>query len=97
MLMTNIPVIRKFVMPEILFGRGTIYYVGQYAKNFGATKVLLVTDKGVIRSGWVEPVASSLSEAGIPFIVFSDVASNPKVEEVVAGSELFANHPPSRR
>lgn len=89
MLKDNISVIRKFVMPELLFGRGTIDYVGQYAKNFGATRIFLVTDRGVIRSGWVEPVTHSLSEAGIPFIVFSDVTPNPKVEEVMAGVDLY--------
>lgn len=89
MLIDNIPTIRKFVMPELLFGRGTIYYVGQYAKNFGATRIFLVTDKGVIRAGWVEPVARSLSEAGIPFTVFSDVTSNPKVDDVNVGVDLY--------
>jgi alcohol dehydrogenase class IV len=89
MIMNKIPAIRKFVTPEILYGRGAIYYVGQYARNFGAAKILIVTDEGVIEAGWVKPVMRSLSGAGIPFVVFSGVTPNPKEEEVTAGAELF--------
>lgn len=38
--------LRKFVAPEFLFGVGAIDMSGQYAKNLGAQKVLLVTDPG---------------------------------------------------
>ena len=37
--------LRKFVAPEFIFGLGARKLVGRYAKNCGARKVLLVTDK----------------------------------------------------
>nr|WP_243687009.1 hypothetical protein [Methanobacterium formicicum] len=42
--MSNIVELRKFVAPEFIFGSGARLLVGRYAKNFGARKVLIVTD-----------------------------------------------------
>ena len=36
--------LRKFVSPEIIFGAGSRHSVGNYAKTFGARKVLVVSD-----------------------------------------------------
>lgn len=36
--------LRKFVAPEILFGAGARKAVANYARTFGARKVLLVSD-----------------------------------------------------
>ena len=45
--------LRKFVSPEIIFGAGCRHNVGNYASNFGARKVLVVSDPGVVAAGWV--------------------------------------------
>jgi alcohol dehydrogenase class IV len=44
--------LRKFVSPEIIFGNGARMLAGRYARQFSATKVLMVTDEGVISAGW---------------------------------------------
>ncbi len=79
----------KFVAPEFVFGTGARKLAGQYARNFGARKVLLVTDPGVIASGWAKDIASSLEEEGLPYTIFSAVTPNPKSEEVMAGAEVY--------
>lgn len=81
--------LRKFVAPEFVFGLNARHLVGRYAKNFGARKVLVVTDKGIIDSGWADQVTANLKAEGLPFTVFSDVTSNPRAEEVMAGSEVY--------
>jgi alcohol dehydrogenase class IV len=81
--------LRKFVAPEFIFGHGALNLVGQYAINFGAKKVLVVTDPGVIASGWTANVTESLEKAGLPFVIYSDVTPNPKSEEVMKGSEIY--------
>ena len=77
--------LRKFVAPEFLFGVGAIDMSGQYAKNLGAQKVLLVTDPGVEAAGWVQRVTASLNRLSIPYVIFSGVTENPKMQEVRAG------------
>ena len=57
--------LRKFVSPEIIFGAGSRHSVGNYAKTFGARKVLVVSDPGVIAAGWVADVEASLQALGI--------------------------------
>lgn len=80
---------RKFVAPEIIFGRGSRSYVGQYAKQFNAQKALIVSDEGVINAGWLDLITESLDEERIPYHVFSNVTPNPRSTEVMDGAEVF--------
>ena len=80
---------RKNISPEFVFGEGALSLVGRYATNLGATKVLLVSDPGVMGAGWVEPVMRSLSEHGIPSCVFAEVTPNPRDTEVMRGAKCF--------
>ncbi len=82
--------LRKFVAPEFVFGIGARYLVGRYAKNFGARKVLVVTDKGILDTGWADQVTANLKAEGIPYAVFSEVSPNPRAEEVMAGAEVYS-------
>ncbi len=81
--------LRKFVAPEFVFGLNARHLVGRYAKNFGARKVLVVTDRGIIDKGWADQVTANLKAEGLPFTVFSEVTSNPRAEEVMAGAEVY--------
>ncbi len=75
----------KFEVPEIIFGRGLLSQVGSCAKRLGAKKVFLVSDEGLLRAGWVDLVMKSLHEAGLDFVLFDQVTSNPKDFEIEAG------------
>ncbi len=81
---------RKFVAPEFIFGVGARFRVGYYAQRFGARRVLIVTDPGVIAAGWLKDVQDALTEHGITSVVFSDLTPNPKNHEVMAGAALYA-------
>ncbi len=81
--------LRKFVAPEYVFGSGAIKLVGRYAKNFGARKVLVVTDPGVINAGWSAKVQACLEQEGIDSCVFAKVSPNPRAEEVMEGAERY--------
>ncbi len=81
--------LRKFVAPEILFGAGARKTVGNYARTFGARKVLLVSDPGVQQAGWVADVEQTLREALIEYVLFTDVSPNPRSEEVMRGAALY--------
>lgn len=85
----DITALRKFVSPEIVFGAGSRRSVANFASNFGARHVLLVSDPGVAAAGWVNEVQALLTEAGIRVTVFTGVSPNPKVDEVMTGAELY--------
>lgn len=77
--------LRKFVAPEFIFGVGARLQVGRYARNMGASTVLVVSDPGVISAGWTAEVIHCLEEEGLQTVLFSDVTPNPKDHEVMRG------------
>ncbi|MBU2874208.1 alcohol dehydrogenase-like regulatory protein ErcA [Marinobacter salexigens] len=85
----DISVLRKFVSPEIVFGAGARKSVANFASNLGAKHVFLVSDPGVAGAGWVGEIATLLTDAGLRTTVFTGVSANPRVDEVMAGAELY--------
>ena len=65
---------------RISFGRGVALTVADPLRQVGATKVLLVTDKGVVKAGLVAPIEERLREAKIPYEIYDDVVPDPGVE-----------------
>lgn len=84
--------LRKFVAPEFIFGAGAIDLAGRYAQNFGAEKVFIVTDPGVIQAGWTGKVQQILENQGIDSSIFSGISPNPRAEEVMVGAEHYREH-----
>lgn len=82
--------LRKFMAPEFVYGVGALGEAGRYAKHYGARKVLVVTDPGVVEAGWADGVFRSLNAAGVAWEVFQDVTPNPKEHEVAAGARLYS-------
>ena len=80
---------RKFVTPEVIFGVDARLLAGRCGRNLGARHALLVTDPGVIAAGWAADVAASLEASGVGSSVFSEVTSNPRSGEVMAGAEAY--------
>ena len=81
--------LRKFLAPEIVYGRGALELAGRHAMNLGANKVFMATDPGVREAGWVARVEAGLKESGIEYVVFSDITPNPKDYEVMAGVDVY--------
>jgi len=81
--------LRKFVAPEYIFGVGARRLAGRYARNLGGQRVLVVSDPGVVAAGWTQDVIASLEEAGLGVTLFTGVSANPKVQEIMAGAELY--------
>ena len=81
--------LRKFLAPEIVYGRGAVGLAGRHSENLGASKVLLVTDPGVRAAGWTGKVESELRNHKIPYAIFDRMAENPKDYEVMEGAEVY--------
>lgn len=79
--------LRKFVAPEIVFGVGAIDRVGQYATLYGAKRIFVVSDPGVVAAGWTGRVLASLDASGFQYTLFTSLSPNPRAEEVMAGAE----------
>lgn len=71
-----------------VYGAGTVGRLGALAVEEGATRVLLVTDPGIVRAGHAEHGATSLREAGCEVTIFDQVQENPTTEHVAAGVKV---------
>lgn len=89
--MSDLLGLRKFVSPEIIFGNDSRLLTGQYARQFGVRKILIVTDPGIIKSGWLVDIQKSIEDVGLPYVVFSSLSLNPRSSEVEQGADVFRN------
>ena len=80
---------RKFVAPELITGLGARSKVGQYAKNIGLTKVLVVTDHGVNAAGWAKEAINELNKSGVESSLFMELTPNPKDYEIHNGVKAY--------
>ncbi len=69
---------------RLIFGNGTLARVGELARDIGGTRALVVSDPGVVGTGYVTRALSYLLEAGLQARVFGEVRENPSTEDVDA-------------
>ncbi len=81
--------LRRFIVPEFTYGQGAINLITRHVKSFGAKKVLLVTDPGIIKAGWINKVEKNLVSEGIQYVIYKDITSNPKDYEVMTGVKVY--------
>ncbi|MGA2259327.1 MAG: iron-containing alcohol dehydrogenase, partial [Thermoguttaceae bacterium] len=67
---------------RIVFGAGAIEQLGELVRQYGGTRVLLVTDPGIVAAGHVQRAERSLSAAGVHATRFDQVVENPTTEAV---------------
>ncbi len=67
---------------RVVFGINTIDRLGELAREVGASRVLIVTDAGIVAAGHVEHAKRSLEAAGLSVVVFDRVHENPTTREV---------------
>ncbi len=83
-------VLRAFDFPSrtrLVFGAGSMTRVGEFARETGAKKVLLVTDAGIVAAGHAARVQNELIVAGLRVTLFDKARENPTtkcVEDCVA-------------
>ena len=69
---------------RVVFGDGTVQRTGIFARNLGALRPMVVTDKGIAEAGHLDHVLESLSAAGVEWSAFMGVEENPTTDTVDA-------------
>lgn len=83
--MLRTPTFRYDLPTSVEFGNGSVRLIADRVKQFGGTRVLIVSDPGVVKAGIVERVVEPLVDASLPFIQYADVESDPAIESVEKG------------
>jgi alcohol dehydrogenase class IV len=81
--------VSKFVIPEVIFGVGTLSEVGRAVRRVGGRRPMLVSDPGVLAAGWVERATPYLTDVGVDWRLWHDLTPNPKDVEVQAAFESY--------
>lgn len=76
---------------KIIIGVGAVKAIASEIENAGVTKVLIVTDRGIVDSGLMKIVENHLNENQIPFEIYAEVKSDPSSAFVDKGLKLLRN------
>lgn len=80
----------SYSMPaNIEFGVGKIKSIGGFVRKLHGTRVLVVTDAGIIKAGLVDLVTEVLDKEGIAYVLFPEIKAEPNASDIMAGKELF--------
>ena len=63
--------------------------IGKVAKKEKISSVLIVTDKGIVNNGLVDPVVAALQTSGISYYIYSDTQPNPTVQNVEDALQVY--------
>jgi 4-hydroxybutyrate dehydrogenase len=74
---------------RVLFGQGAAAQCANEAHQLGATRVLLVSDRGVEQAGLLGAVRDALDAGGLPHESALDISSNPLESEVLGVARVF--------
>ena len=70
-------------------GAGAIKQIPQILKTEGVSKVMIVTDPGLMAAGVAPKVIEVLEEANLPYALYSDVQPNPTTNTVDTIYDLY--------
>lgn len=74
---------------QVVFGKNAEAQVGQLCKKYAATKILVhFGGNSAKKSGLLDRVCASLTEAGLPYVLLGGVVPNPQLSKVYEGIEL---------
>ena len=73
---------------RLIYGNGEVGRVGELAAEYGANKVLLVTDPGIRSAGHVDKVSESLDSAKLEVFIYDQAKENPTTKCVTDCAEL---------
>ena len=72
----------------ILFGNGCVARTGQELKRLGVSRVVVVSDQGLVKAGIVQKVLDALEQAGVTYQLYDQCEADPSVETVEAIAAL---------
>lgn len=82
----------NFISPtKLVLGNGASQRLGNYAKELGIKKLMIITDDVILSTGIFDGIQSSLEENDIEWSIFSDVEPEPPVENCYSVLEKYVS------
>jgi len=80
--LTELPAFEYAPRTRLVFGAGSVARVGDFARESGGNRVLLVTDPGLVKVGHAGRIRELLVQAGMTVTTFDRVRENPTTRDV---------------
>lgn len=90
--MEHIGTVELYQPRHTLIGRDGILKIPHFLRRLSAKKVLVITDKGLVKIGTAGKVTSVLDEAGIEYLVFDGVEPNPTTKIVYQALDFYTKN-----
>lgn len=81
----------RFPEPDIISGSDSVKKLPQTIKTKQVKKVLVVTDKVLLKLGLLEGLFQSLKENEVEYIVFDGVRPNPTIQNIEDAYKMYIN------
>jgi alcohol dehydrogenase len=77
-----------FVLPtKIRYGIGMVNVLGEELRLLRAKKVMVITDKGLVKAGLIHMITDLIQKEGLSYIIYDEIEANPKDYNVELASE----------
>ena len=73
---------------RLVFGAGKIDTLSELVAELGGSRILLISDPGVMQAGHTDRAVTALRQASLEVEVFGNVQENPTTADVAAGCQL---------
>jgi alcohol dehydrogenase class IV len=73
---------------KIIFEPGAASRLGQICRQLGASKVMLVSDKGIVAAGLLQQACENFRQAKLDYVLFDSVQADPSETTVLQATEL---------
>ena len=78
--------------PTLLEGPGAIRKLPEFIKSKGLSKVLVVTDKGLMGIHLLDSLFEELDKAGVEYVVYDGTQPNPSIENIEDARQLYVDN-----
>ena len=78
--------------PELLEGEGSVLKLPAFIKNKGITRVLVVTDKGLMNLHLLDPMFEELKNQGMEYFIYDGVQPNPTIPNIEECRQIYVDN-----
>jgi len=79
----------NFDSPEVIEGAGSVRRLPAFIKSKGYSKVLVITDKGLMAVRLLDGLFESMGEAGVEYALFDGAQANPTIQNIEDALGLY--------
>ena len=75
--------------PKLFEGEGSVLLLPAFIKEMNLHKVLVVTDKGLMKLNLLDPLLNKLKEEGIEYFIYDEVQPNPTIPNIEKCKDMY--------